>query len=97
MGTTSMKTFRSIWTWIKNKFGRLTTGIGTTLMGLEAFDANPLKPWLADLFNEKIATRIVAGVAAFFFLLSYVRHQLVANKHPATDPLPPPPQSQATR
>lgn len=85
-----MKSLESLWTWTKNKFGRLTTGIGTTLMGLEVFDANPMKPWLTDLFDEKVATRIVAGIAGFFFVLSFVRHQVVANKHPKEQPMPDP-------
>lgn len=73
-----------LWNWAKNKFGRITTSFGALLMGLEVVDLNPAKPWLVDLFSEKVASRIVAGVAAFFFALSYVRHQVVANKHPPT-------------
>lgn len=79
-----------LWTWAKAKFGRITTGLGGLLMTLEVVDLNPAKPWLSDLFNEKVASRIVAGVAAFFFALSYIRHQIVANRHPKEAPLPPP-------
>lgn len=77
-----MNRLARFWRWARNKAGRITTSIGATLMGLEVVDLNPAKPWLTNLFSEKVADRVIAGTAAFFFALSYVRHQIVANRHP---------------
>ena len=77
-----MSRLAQFWLWAKNKAGRITTFVGGTLMGLEVVDLNPAKPWLTNLFSEKMADRIIAATAVFFFVLSYIRHQIIANKHP---------------
>lgn len=87
-----MKSLQSIWTWTKNKFGRLVSALGILLSGIETFDITPIKDPLEQLFGH----RVVLGITLGLFLASYIRHQYVASLHPATAPLPPP-QTQATR
>src|SRR6185369_1613451 len=82
---------KSLWTWFKNKFGRVVTALGGVLMTLDAVSLDPMRPFLNEYFGEKKATRVVVVTAAFFFLLSYIRHQIVANRHPEDTAVLPPP------
>lgn len=71
------------WQWCKNKYGRIVTMIGALLGSVSVFDFAPVKQPLADLVGDHWATKIVSGGALLCLVLSFIRHQQVANKHPA--------------
>lgn len=75
-----------VWQWCKNKYGRIVTTIGTFLGMVSAFDIGPVKQPLSDLVGDHMATKIVSGGALLCLVLSFIRHQQVANRHPAPDP-----------
>lgn len=80
------------WIWCKNKLGRIISTVGVLLSGVETFDITPIKDPLEQLIGHKG----VLAITVALFVASYVRHQMVANLHPASPPLPPP-TSQAVR
>lgn len=80
-----MKSLQSLWSWAKNKFGRIVSGLGFLLQGAD-LDISPIKPAIESLFSH----RTVEWVVVALFFLSWLRHQWVANQHPKTDPLPSP-------
>lgn len=80
----------TLWTWIKNKFGRLMTGIGSFLMTVQLLDIGFIRQPLTDFVGDQKATRIISGVALVCFILSYIRHQIIANKVSTPVVLPPP-------
>jgi len=69
----------AVWQWIKNKAGRITTAVGGFLAGVQVFDLSLVKQPLVDFVGDHWATKLVSGAALLCFLLSYWRHQHVAN------------------
>lgn len=74
---------KSIWIWLKAKFGRITTLVGAGLQLIETLDISEIKQPLEDFIGHKGVQAIVIGL----FLLSFARHQWVASQHKE----PPPP------
>lgn len=72
-----------VWTWIKGKFGRITTALGS-LMTLADIDISPVRPQLEDIFSHKG----VQVITLLLFLFSFWRHHSVAQLHRA-DPRAP--------
>lgn len=68
----------TIWTFLKDKAGRLVSGVGVLLSGIEGFDISPVKDPLEGLIGHAWVLRITLAL----FLGSYIRHQLVASQHP---------------
>lgn len=69
-------------TWIRNKFGRIMTCIGAAVAGL---DITPVGDQVKDL----IGRHAFSAVCIVLFLVSFARHQQVANavgKPPETNP-----------
>jgi len=62
--------------WCRNKYGRLITGAGFLLSGVETFDITPIKDPLESIIGHVGVSVATVG----FFLLSYIRHQQVANR-----------------
>lgn len=81
-----MKSLKSLWTWIKAKFGRIVSASGVFLSGVETLDISPIKDPLEGLIGHKGVLWITCGL----FAASWLRHQWVANQHPKADPLPSP-------
>lgn len=81
-----MKSLESLWSFIKNKVGRLVTGTGMVLSGIEYFDISVIKDPLEGLIGHKGVQAVAVGL----FLASFARHQLVANKHPKEAAMPDP-------
>ena len=73
----------SLSTWVRAKVGRLVTGLGVLLSGVESFDITPIK----DPLESLITHQGVQVVTVLLFLASFARHQMVANQHKS----PPPP------
>lgn len=71
-------------TWLRAKFGRIVTVVGFFFSGVETFDISVIKDPLEGLLGH----RVVLFLTVACFVLSFVRHQQVANKHrdpPPTD------------
>ena len=68
----------AVWQWCVDKFGRLVSGAGVLLSGVEGFDITGIKEPLEGLLGHAWVLRITVGL----FLLSYIRHQYVASQHP---------------
>lgn len=68
----------TIWDFLKDKCGRLVSGIGILLSGIEGFDITAIKDPLEGLLGHQWVLRITVAL----FLLSFARHQWVANQHP---------------
>jgi hypothetical protein len=66
-----------LWAFIEAKIGRLITGLGG-LMALADIDISPIKPALEEVFSHKG----VQAITIALFVLSFWRHQSVANRHP---------------
>lgn len=66
----------AVWTWFRNKLGRITTGAGIILQGIETIDISVIKDPLESFLGHKGVQAIIIGL----FVLSFVRHQVVANK-----------------
>lgn len=64
--------------WIRDKFGRIVTGLGVLLQGIETFDITPIKQPIEDLIGHRWLQVLIVGL----FALSYLRHQYVASQHP---------------
>ena len=64
--------------WIRNKFGRIVTLLGVLLQGVDTFDITPIKQPIEDLIGHRWLQVLIVGL----FVLSYLRHQYVASKHP---------------
>lgn len=84
-----MTLFARFWQWCRDKYGRIVTAVGGFLMTANVLDLGIVKQPIADLVGDRWATKIVAGAALLCFVLSWVRHQQVANKV-SKAPLPPP-------
>lgn len=69
---------KSIWTWTKNKFGRIVSSAGIFLSGVETLDISPIKDPLEGIIGHKGVLWITCGL----FAASWFRHQWVANQHP---------------
>lgn len=80
-----MKSLHAVWTWVRNKFGRIVSGLGFLLQGSD-LDISPIKPSIEALFSHQTVEWIVVALFAF----SWLRHQWVASQHPQTVPLPAP-------
>lgn len=63
--------------WLRDKFGRIVSGLGFLLQGSD-LDISPIKPSLESIFNH----RTVEIMVAVLFALSWIRHQYVASQHP---------------
>lgn len=72
-----LKLMSKLWSWIRNKFGRVMTALGG-LVTLADLDISPIRDNLEAFLSHKE----VQAVTVALFLASYVRHQLVANLHP---------------
>lgn len=68
--------------WLRDKFGRIVSALGTMLSGVETFDVSPIK----DPLEGFIGHRGVMGLTVALFLASYLRHQYIANQHPKVGP-----------
>lgn len=77
---------KSLWLWLRNKFGRIVSSAGLLLSGVETLDISPIKDPLEGIIGHKGVLWITCGL----FALSWARHQYVAGQHPKEDPLPPP-------
>lgn len=64
--------------WFRNKLGRITTLTGVLLQGVEVVDITPIKDPLESFLGHKGVQGIIVGL----FVVSYIRHQYVANQHP---------------
>ena len=76
---------KSLWSWVRNKFGRIVSGLGFLLQCAD-LDISPIKSSIESLFSHQTVEWIVVVLFAF----SWVRHQWVASQHPKADPLPAP-------
>lgn len=81
---------KNLWQWCKNKYGRIVTTLGAFFTSVSLFDVGPIKQPLADLVGEHRATQIVSALALLCIVLSFARHQQIANKHPAPVAVPAP-------
>lgn len=72
----------TVWLWLKAKFGRITTGLGVILQGMETLDISIIK----DPLESFLGHRGVQGIIVGLFAASFIRHQMVANKHPIPKP-----------
>lgn len=68
------------WQWCRNKYGRIVTAIGGFFASVQVLDLGVVKQPIADWVGDHWATKIVSGAALLCFLLSWLRHQQVANK-----------------
>lgn len=84
-----MKSLHSLWSFLKNKAGRLITAAGIVLSSVEAIDITAIKDPLEGLIGHKGVQALAVGL----FVASYLRHQYVASQHSKADPLPAPPQA----
>ena len=66
-----------------NAWGRVVTVIGTIFASIDVFDIAPAQQPLADLIGEPQAKKVIGAGALVCLVLSFVRHQLVANKYKA--------------
>ena len=69
-----------LWTWFKNKLGRITTGLGFALQGIDTLDITSIKDPLESWIGHKGVQAVVIGL----FAVSYLRHQYVASQNPVT-------------
>lgn len=81
-----MKSLKALQQWFKNKFGRIVSTAGILLSGVETLNISAIKDPLEGLIGHKGVLWVTCGL----FVASYVRHQLVANRHPKNAPLPDP-------
>lgn len=81
-----MKYLSSLWSFLKNKAGRLITAAGIVLSSVEAIDITAIKDPLEGLIGHKGVQALAVGL----FVASYLRHQYVASQHSKADPLPAP-------
>ena len=81
-----MKSLKSLWIWVKNKFGRIISAAGVFLSSVETLDISPIKDPLEGIIGHKG----VLWVTCALFAASWARHQWVANQHPKVTPLPSP-------
>lgn len=65
-------------TWFKAKFGRIVSGAGALLSGIEGFDITSIKDPIEGLIGHIWVLRITVAL----FLLSWARHQYVASQVP---------------
>jgi hypothetical protein len=65
---------QTLWTWCRNKYGRLVTAAGFLLSGIETFDITPIRDPLESVIGHVGVS--IATIACF--ALSFVRHQQVA-------------------
>jgi hypothetical protein len=63
-------------TWARDKYGRIVTALGFALSGVETFDLTPIKDPLESIIGHVGVS--IATVACF--VLSYIRHQQVAQR-----------------
>jgi hypothetical protein len=68
--------------WLRAKYGRIVTTAGFLLSGIETFDITPIRDPLENLIGHVGVS--VATIACF--VLSFLRHQQVANRHPGPPP-----------
>jgi len=66
----------AVWTWIKNKLGRIVAVTGFLLQGIETIDISSIKDPLESFLGHKGVQAIIVGL----FVASYLRHQYIANK-----------------
>lgn len=64
--------------WLKDKFGRIVSGVSIALSGVEGFDITSIKQPLEEVVGHAWVLRIILALA----VLSYLRHQYVASQHP---------------
>ncbi len=81
-----MKSLESLWTWTKNKLGRIVSTAGVFLSGVETLDISPIKDPLEGLIGHKG----VLWITCALFAASWFRHQWVANQHPKEPTMPAP-------
>lgn len=77
---------KSLWSWVRNKFGRLVSALGLLLSGVETLDISPIKDPLEGIIGHRGVLWVTLGL----FAASYFRHQYVASLHPVAAPLPSP-------
>lgn len=68
-----------VWTWARNKYGRIITAAGFLLSGTETFDITPIKDPLEGLFGAH-GHAVVSGLTIGCFGLSFIRHQQIAHR-----------------
>lgn len=73
-----MNALKSISRWFKAKFGRIVSGLGVLLSGVETFDISTIKDPLESFIGHKGVQAVTVGL----FLASWLRHQWVANQNP---------------
>ena len=93
MGESHMKAqLHKLIAWARNKYGRAITTVGFFLSGIETFDITPIKDPLESIIGHVGVS--IATVACF--VLSFLRHQQVANRvtklREAVSPVSVPPQ-----
>lgn len=64
-----------MWQWIKAKFGRITTALGS-LVTLADLDISPIKDQLEGFLSHKA----VQAITAVLFIASYLRHHWVSRQ-----------------
>lgn len=67
---------QSFLAWCRDKYGRLITGAGFLLSGIETFDITPIKDPLESIIGHVGVSIATVGC----FLLSFMRHQQVAQR-----------------
>lgn len=78
--------------WLRNKFGRIVTWIGSVSLIFQFIDPAPLREPLKNLLGDAAGTKLFGGLALLCLILSFSRHQQVANRvKKIEDPLPSPP------
>lgn len=70
---------QKLWAWCRDKYGRLITGAGFVLSGLETFDISPIRDPLEGMFG-KHGHAVVSFLTVGCFVLSFIRHQQIANR-----------------
>jgi hypothetical protein len=67
---------KTLWIWLKGKFGRLVTASGG-LLALADLDISPIRDNLESFLSHKV----VQGLTAVLFLASFLRHHWVAQQN----------------
>lgn len=64
--------------WLRNKFGRIVTVVGGCGMVLDLIppDISPISDYLRNL----VGVKVLSVIGALCFLLSFARHQQIANR-----------------
>lgn len=66
-----------MWQWIKAKFGRITTALGS-LVTLADLDISPIRDQLEGFLSHKAVQTLTAAL----FVASFLRHHWVASQNP---------------